>query len=105
MGVIGNKGEKPKGVVCTDVNPTSEKCGDEQPENTVCLQWSDRDNNICMGKSKFSIRTSSALYNFLQVIMEVQFGLIKKMPREKSRAKKFSVSLLDRPMLDRAHHA
>ena len=59
VGVIGNKGEKPKGVVCTDVNPTSEKCGDEQPENTVCLQWSDRDNNICMGKSKLSIRTSS----------------------------------------------
>lgn len=52
VGVIGNYGQKPKGVVCTDVNPIGASCGDDviTPDNAVCLQWTDRDNNICVGK-------------------------------------------------------
>ena len=58
VGVTDNKGTKPKGVVCTDLNIVDSaqcrKFGTEAdvhtvPEGIACLQWSDRDNNLCAG--------------------------------------------------------
>lgn len=52
-----NKGTKPKGLTCTDVNLVQDECTSlvtgeaiELGEGQMCLQWPDRDNNICVGK-------------------------------------------------------
>ena len=57
VGWINNKRERPKGVVCTEVNfiksgecqkyPSTELF--ELPEGYACFQWADRDNNLCVG--------------------------------------------------------
>jgi hypothetical protein len=55
VGVTNNKGDKPKGVVCTDLKlVSSAKClkfgtaaeMHTVPDGIACLQWSDRDNNL-----------------------------------------------------------
>lgn len=59
IGAINNKGERPKGVVCTDVNvidPADGGCKNPEtsevyspPEGVFCVQWSNQDNNLCAG--------------------------------------------------------
>lgn len=58
VGNINNKGEKAKGVRCTEVkivpNDQCKKYGTPSdlhtvPEGLACVQWPDRDNNICAG--------------------------------------------------------
>ena len=61
VGVIGNKGERAKGVVCTEVNFVTDpaKCKEPYaaddaepfvaPAFQYCMQWPDRDNNVCVG--------------------------------------------------------
>lgn len=48
VGITDNKNTVPKGVMCTDVNFVGDKCEDTDAaiETTVCLQWTDRDNNL-----------------------------------------------------------
>lgn len=48
IGQTDNNGTVPKGVMCTDVNLVGEKCEetDATVDNTVCLRWEDRDNNL-----------------------------------------------------------
>lgn len=58
LGVIDDKGNRPKGVMCTEMNIVdSTKCAETFdatktytiPAGTVCLQWPDRTNNACVG--------------------------------------------------------
>jgi hypothetical protein len=67
--VIGNKGERAKGIVCTDVNLVPATACLETyplsgmptgavftvPGDQFCIQWPDRDNNICVGKKKLKL--------------------------------------------------
>jgi hypothetical protein len=48
IGQMDNNGALPKGVMCTDVNLVADICEstDDAVENAVCLQWTDRDNNM-----------------------------------------------------------
>lgn len=58
IGVINNKGERARNVLCTDLNvqpqeqckedPTDERIF-EVPTNQLCLHWPDRENNACVG--------------------------------------------------------
>lgn len=48
-------GQRPKGIQCTDVNPVWAACGKDiagddvaLPEGAICLQWTNRDNNLCI---------------------------------------------------------
>lgn len=58
VGSTNNKGEKSKGVVCTDVqivaDASCKKYGTVSdvhtvPAGMVCVQWSNKDNNVCVG--------------------------------------------------------
>lgn len=56
IGAINNQGKKSKGVMCTEMNivPNSQCIGDRgklytPPQNTLCLLWPNRDNNVCHG--------------------------------------------------------
>ena len=58
VGATNNKGEKTKGVICTDVDIVEDaKCrkyGTANEFHTVpagmsCIQWSNLDNNVCIG--------------------------------------------------------
>jgi hypothetical protein len=71
IGVIGNQGERAKGIVCTELNYADatnckETAADAsttvfpvKPDQT-CFVWPDRDNNVCVGKKMFKIKN----YNF-----------------------------------------
>jgi hypothetical protein len=68
VGVIGNKGERAKGIVCTDVNLVlATECMETYPivpgtpnapypltPEQACIVWPDRDNNVCVGKKEIS---------------------------------------------------
>lgn len=57
VGALDNDGTRPHGIRCTDVNPI--QCpanpvlgtAPNYPEDgtAICLQWTDRPNNICIG--------------------------------------------------------
>lgn len=59
MGSINNQNQRPRGLICVDMNPISfDECTTTTDGTTVnmpddgtaiCLQWLDRDNNVCMG--------------------------------------------------------
>lgn len=58
IGTTGNKGERGKGVVCTEINMITDPTLCKEPyggeafpllDGQVCLQWPDRDNNACVG--------------------------------------------------------
>jgi hypothetical protein len=61
VGVINNKGEKAKGVLCTEVNVIDPATGNCKPtsgpstepykpaEGLFCVQWLAGDNNLCVG--------------------------------------------------------
>ena len=59
MGALNNAGATVKGLMCTDMNPISwTDCTTTTDGTTVtmpvdgtaiCLEWLDRDNNVCMG--------------------------------------------------------
>lgn len=58
IGSTDNKGTKPKDVICTEIDLVeSTKCKKygttadlhTVPEGLACFQWSDRDNNVCVG--------------------------------------------------------
>lgn len=70
IGKIDNKGTNPKGVLCTDLNLVAStacrKFGTVSdtftvPDGIACLQWSNRENNLCVGDygGKRSIKYSS----------------------------------------------
>jgi hypothetical protein len=63
IGIIGNVGERAKGIVCTDVNLITDpaKCVEAKDgmaftnppgSDQYCVSWPDRDSNICVGKIK-----------------------------------------------------
>lgn len=54
FGIINNQGVRPRVLQCTDVKPISlEKCRDDHnadiPDESICLEWPDRENNVCPG--------------------------------------------------------
>lgn len=59
VGAINNKGDRGKGVFCTDMRLVDASNGFCKahgsphpvypPDGLACLQWSDRDNNVCAG--------------------------------------------------------
>lgn len=59
IGVINNQGGRAKGVTCAEVKIIAdpELCAEQYdpekkytpPEQDLCLQWNDRDNNACVG--------------------------------------------------------
>lgn len=63
FGWVNNKGEKAKGMTCTELNlvPTGQckKLGTTefltQPEGIACFQWANKDNNMCVGDYGSSI--------------------------------------------------
>lgn len=74
IGVIDDKGTKPKGVMCTEMNYVEPaRCAETFdptrtytiPTGTVCLQWPDRTNNACVGDfggNKFFYKTKILVF-------------------------------------------
>ena len=85
MGSIDNKNTKPKGLMCTDVNPISKmECETTtdgsmvmMPDEAICLVWTNKENNLCMGDYGGKLFTCKKIlknFNF-QLFFPIYFSL------------------------------